>query len=240
MTDMQSPARTRLLPFFTGVFVATLIVSNIASSAKLIALGPFVFPGGAVLFPLSFIFGDILTEVYGYERSRTVLWTGFLCLLLGTLTFLIIQALPAPDFWKGGEAYRSIFGFVPRLAFASMTAYFAGEFCNSWVISRMKYGQHGSRGFWTMSWRFVASTIVGEAVDSVVVLVIGFWGVFTLSQAVRVGLSLYVFKVLYEIAALPLSTRVANWVKDIEGVDKIDAPRETNYNPFAFVRLWIR
>lgn len=240
MSDTPTPARTRMLPFFTGVFVATLIISNVASSAKLIAFGPFAFPGGALLFPLSFIFGDILTEVYGYERSRTVIWTGFLCLVMASLTFLILLVLPAPNFWKGEAAYKAIFEFVPRLAFASMAAYFAGEFCNSLVMSRMKYSHHGSRSFWKMSWRFVASTLVGEAVDSVVVLVVGFWGVFTLGEALRVGLSLYVFKVAYEILALPFSTRVANWVKRAEGIDKIDVPAETNYNPFAFIRLWAR
>jgi len=222
----------KLYSVFTGLFVSTLIISNVASSAKIIAFGPFVFPGGALIFPISFIFGDILTEVYGYERSRKVIWTGFFCLVLATLNFYIVQIIPGASFWNNQAAYDSIFSIVPRVVLGSMSAYFLGEFCNSWVLSKMKYRAEGKRGA-SQAWRFIASTVVGEAVDSVVVLVIGFSGVLSIQQMIQVGGSLYVFKVLYEIIATPLSTRVANWVKRVEGVDQIDTPETTNYNPFA-------
>lgn len=222
----------KLFSIFTGLFVSTLIISNVASSAKIIAFGPFTFPGGALIFPISFIFGDILTEVYGYERSRKVIWTGFACLLLATLYFYLIQIVPGASFWQNQAAYDTIFSIVPRVVAGSMAAYFLGEFCNSWVLSKMKYRAGGRRGL-SQGWRFVASTVVGEAVDSIVVLAIGFSGVLTFDQMLQVGGSLYVFKVLYEIIATPLSTRFANWVKRVEGIDQIDTPETTNYNPFA-------
>jgi len=234
---MNQKLRTRtdgfkLYSVFTGIFVSTLIISNVASSAKIVSIGPFAFPGGAIIFPISFIFGDILTEVYGYARSRRVIWTGFFCLLLATLTFYIVQIIPGAAFWKGQEAYDTIFSIVPRVVAGSMTAYFLGEFCNSWVLSKMKYWARGGRGL-KQAWRFVASTIVGEGVDSIVVLAIGFSGVLSLQQMLQVGGSLYVFKVLYEIIATPVSTRFSNWIKRVEGVDQIDFPDRTNYSPFA-------
>lgn len=164
--------------------------------------------------------------------SRKVIWTGFACLILATLYFYVIQILPSPPFWQNQDAYDKIFSIVPRVVVGSMAAYFLGEFCNSWVLSKMKYWAAGRRGL-SQAWRFVASTIVGEAVDSIVVLTIGFSGVLTLEQMIQVGGSLYVFKVLYEIIATPLSTRFANWVKRVEGVDQVDTPETTNYNPFA-------
>lgn len=224
----------KLYSVFTGIFVSTLIISNVASSAKIIAIGPFTFPGGALIFPISFIFGDILTEVYGYARSRKVIWTGFFCLLLATLTFYIVQIIPGASFWKAQEAYDTIFSIVPRVVAGSITAYFLGEFCNSWVLSKMKYWARGGRGL-KQAWRFIASTIVGEGVDSAVVLAIGFSGVLSFQQMLEVGGSLYLFKVLYEIIATPFSTRFSNWVKRIEGVDQIDSPETTNYNPFTSV-----
>ena len=160
-------------------------------------------------------------------------------------TLLLVEVLPAARFWHGEQAYKSILGFAPRLAVASMAAYFAGEFSNSWVLSRRKYqyrrkyAPEADREL-PMAWRFVASTIVGEAVDSIVVLVIGFTGVLTLGQMVEIGGSLYVFKVAYEVVALPLSLPVARWVKRIEGVDKVDIPEETDYNPFAVAMRWKR
>jgi len=220
----------RLFSVFTGVFVASLILANVTSS-KIFAIGPFTFPGGAVVFPISFIFGDILTEVYGYERSRKIIWTGFACQALAALTYLVVGILPPASFWHDQEAYSRILGFIPRVVVASIAAYSCGEFCNSYVLSKMKYWASGSRG-WRLSWRFVASTIVGEGVDTIVFMTIAFTGVFSPTDFARTAFSLYVFKVLYEVAALPVSTRFANWVKRYEGLDHIDTPERTNYNPF--------
>lgn len=225
----------KLFSVVSGLFAAALIISNVAASAKIIAIGAFTIPGGSVLFPFTYIFGDILTEVYGYERSRKVIWTGFAGLALAVLTFYIVQIIPAAPFWHNQETYKEILGFVPRIVLASMVAYLVGEFSNSWVLSKMKYVVKGKRG-WQQGWRFVVSTIVGEGVDTIVFMTIAFLGQFSLSNLISTALTLYVFKVLYEIIATPFSVRFANWIKKIEGVDEIDYPETTNYNPLSFLR----
>lgn len=141
--------------------------------------------------------------------------------------------MPAAPFWKDQETYQKVLGFVPRLVVASLLAYFFGEFANSWVLSKMKYLSQGRRG-WQQAWRFIVSTIVGEGIDSIVFTVVAFSAVLSVSDMLRTGLSLYIFKVFYEIMLTPLSIRFANWLKKIEGLDEIDYPEKTNYNPFAF------
>ncbi|HKX31220.1 MAG TPA: queuosine precursor transporter [Blastocatellia bacterium] len=222
----------RLFSVITGLFVASLIISNVASSGKIVALGPLTLPGGAILFPISYIFGDILTEVYGFALSRKIIWTGFACLVLAALTFWIVGVLPGASFWNDQATYDKVLGFVPRIVVASMAAYFLGEFGNSWVLSKMKYWDRGKRGI-KQAWRFIASTIVGEGIDSVVFMVIAFTGKLTVSEMITTGGTLYLFKVLYEIIATPISVRFAEWVKRIEGVDHIDYPEYTDYNPFT-------
>lgn len=220
-----------LFSVFTGLFVATLILANVTSQ-KIFALGPFTFPGGAVIFPVSFIFGDILTEVYGYALTRKVIWIGFISLALTAFTFWIVGILPPASFWHDQAAYDKTLGVVPRVVAASILAYWGGEFCNSYVLSRMKYRSGGRRGL-SQGGRFIASTIVGTAVDTLVFISIAFAGVYGISELLRVGSSLYLFKVVYEIVCVPVSTSFANWVKKVEGVDHIDQPRQTTYNPFA-------
>lgn len=231
---MRAAAHSRLLPIFTGLFVACLLISNVASAGKFIQLGVLTLAGGTLVFPISFIFGDILTEVYGYAESRKVIWTGFASLIFAGLFFLLVEALPAPDFWHNEEAYRSILGFTPRIFIASMTAYFCGEFCNSFVLSRMKYVAKGKRGF-AQAWRFIASTIVGEGIDSAVFFFVAFYGVLEMQNILQAMISAYLFKVVFEIIATPVSLRFSNWVKKAEGIDHIDHPRDTTYNPFAVV-----
>ena len=221
----------RLFPIWSGLFVACLLISNVTSQ-KIFAVGPFAFPGGEIVFPISYIFGDVLTEVYGYSRARTVIWTGFICQLLAAAIYYVVGILPPASFWHDQEAYDRIFNLVPRIAAASMIAYFCGEFCNSWVLSRMKFAVAGRRGV-QQAWRFVASTMVGEAVDTALFALIAFAGVIDLMQLLWMSVSLYLFKVLYEVLFTPLSVRVANWAKTIEGVDTTDDPRQTNYSPFA-------
>jgi len=232
MESNQEQKESKLLGLFTGLFVAVLIMSNILSSAKFIEIWWLVMPAGVIVFPISFIFGDILTEVYGYTRSRKVIWTGFAGLLLMLVFILLAKVLPPASFWQDQAAYERLFAIVPRLAIGGFVAYLLGEFCNSFVMSKMKFWDKGKRGI-KQGWRFVASTIVGEGVDTIVVMLIAFSGVLTFSEFVRVAVSIYVFKVLYEVVATPFSTRFANWVKRVEGTDKIDYPQETNYNPFA-------
>lgn len=228
---MVKEGSLKLYSVFTGLFVASLLLANVTSS-KLFSIGPFVFAGGVIVFPVSFIFGDILTEVYGYTLSRKVIWTGMACQLMAAAVYLIVGVLPPAAFWQDQAAYDKILGFVPRIVIASIVAYFAGEFCNSYVLSRMKYSAKGERGL-RQAWRFVASTIVGEAVDTTLVVLIAFLGAYPPAQLIQLGFSVYLFKVLYEIALTPFSIRFSNWVKRYEGIDQIDDPQETVYNPFA-------
>lgn len=226
------PARSHLKLFsiFAGLFVASLLLANITAS-KMIAFGPFIFTGGIIVFPISYIFGDILTEVYGYARSRKIIWTGLACQVLAAVVFLTVGLLPPAPFWHDQEAYNAILGFVPRIAVASVIAYFCGEFCNSWILSRMKYQHKGQRGL-KQAWRFVASTMAGEGVDTLVFIAVAFSGVYGLAMLLQTAVSLYVFKVGYEILLVPLSSRFADWVKEAERIDQIDRPEDTNYNPF--------
>lgn len=237
MTTSDFPPQERTLKLFsvfTGFFVASLLLANVTAS-KIFVVGPFALSAGVIVFPIAFIFGDILTEVYGYELSRKVIWTGFACQILAAVIYLVVGILPPASFWPHQAAFDQVLGFVPRIVVASIAAYFCGEFCNSFILSKMKYWAEGKRGL-RQAWRFIASTIVGEAVDTLVVVTIAFAGVYEVSQLLRIGISVYLFKIVFEIVATPLSLPFANWVKRVEGVDVIDAPERTSYNPFAFGR----
>lgn len=214
-----------------GIFVACLIIATVAS-AKILSIGPFNIPGGTLVFPIVFIFNDVFTETYGFARSRRIIWTGLACQALAAVTFLVVGALPPAPFWPHQEAYEAVLGFAPRVALAGLVAYFTGEFANSVVISKMKYWEKGERGI-KQGWRFVASTLVGEAVDSIVFMTVAFLGEIPPTDLLTTMLTLYVIKVIYEVVALPFSTRFANWLKAVEGVDHIDTPGVTSYNPFS-------
>lgn len=226
--------RLKLFSVFTGLFCAVLVVSNVAA-VKLIPFGPFTIVGGTLLFPIIFIFNDILTEVYGYNLSRKVIWTGFLCEIIAAIAFYIVGILPAASFWPHQDAYLQILGVVPRIVFASIVAYFCSEFTNSLILSKMKWWGNGKRGL-SQAWRFIASTIVGEAVDSIVFVTIAFVGILHPSELLNVILGAYVFKVAFEIIATPLSVPFSNWVKKNEGVDHLDQPEKTSYNPFVIFK----
>ncbi len=144
-------------------FVTVLLISNTVA-VKMTQLGPFIFDGGTLIFPISYIFGDILTEVYGYRASRRIIWAGFGALALMSLSYFLVGILPSPAFWQNQGAYNAILGAVPRIVLGSMVAYFAGEFCNSYVMSRMKIWSQGKR-LWM---RTVGSTVVGEGVDTAI------------------------------------------------------------------------
>lgn len=232
--EQKNESDLKLFSIITGLFVAVLIVTNILSSAKFVQLSWLVMPAGTLIFPISFIFGDVLTEVYGYERSRKVIWTGFMGLLMMVGFVLLTKVLPPAPFWQDQAAYERLFAIAPRLAMGGFLAYLLGEFCNSFVMSKMKFFDQGQRGI-KQAWRFVLSTIVGEGVDTIVVMLIAFTGVLSFQQMLQVGGSIYVFKVFYEVIATPFSTRFANWVKRVEGVDKLDYPERTNYNPLRFL-----
>ncbi|MBI1794289.1 MAG: queuosine precursor transporter [Chloroflexi bacterium] len=223
----------------TAIFVTVLIVSNIASSAKIVDLGfkvfsvPMAFDAGTILFPASYIFGDILTEVYGYKNSRRVIWTGFLCLALTAVTLWVVSILPGESTWQGyagDTAYKAILGSISSggIVIASLSAYWAGEFSNSFVLAKMKILTSG-RWLWT---RTIGSTIVGELVDSAAfVFIASLFGVFPWSLFATLTLTNYFFKVAVEAAMTPVTYWVVAFLKRAEDEDYYD--RDTNFNPFA-------
>jgi len=215
----------KFLSFITGIFTATLLISNTLDT-KIFSFGPLNLPSGIILFPLAYIFGDVLTEVYGYAASRKVIWTGFISLLLMILTYEVARILPAASFWPHQEAYNNILGHVPRIVIASISAYFVGEFCNSYVLAKIKVKMQGK----AMPFRFVASTVVGQAVDTSVFVLIAFGGVFGSGEMLSIILSGWAFKVAWEIIALPLTLVVVNYLKKAENEDYYDV--DTNFNPF--------
>ena len=230
MTDRKE-RDLKLFSVFAGVFTAALVLVP-STASKFIAIGSHNVPGGTLIFPLTFIINDILTEVYGYERSRRIIWTGMACQALAALVYWIVDIWPPAPIWHEQQAYHTILASAPRITLASLSAYFCGEFTNSVIVSKMKYGQRGAHGF-AQAWRFVASTIVGELVDSVIFMSVGFLGVFASIEVVKTIVMLWIAKVVYEIVALPFSIPFANWVKRVEGIDQIDDPQHTRYNPFA-------
>jgi hypothetical protein len=230
--ELQHPEKEfRFLDVLAGIFVAVLVLSPICSS-KIFAIGPLTLPGGVILFPIAMIFNDIFSEVYGFARCRRIIWTGLFAQALAAGALFLVGVLPPADFWPHQEAYNAVLGFAPRIAIASVVSYFLAEFANSYLLSKMKYWAKGERGV-KQGWRFVASTIVGEAIDTGVVMTIAFAGVMDTKNFVKTTLILYAVKVVYEIVALPLSVPFSNWVKRLEHIDKIDDPDKTNYNPFA-------
>ncbi len=198
-------------------FVAILMISNVAS-AKIVALGPFTFDGGTILFPLSYIFGDILTEVYGYARSRRVIWAGFGAAALMALVFWLVGIIPPAADWPHQQAYLTILGVTPRIVAGSLIAYFAGEFTNSWVLAKMKVL---TRGRWLWS-RTIASTLVGEGVDTVLFVWIAFYGALSGELLIAVIISNYVFKCGVEALFTPITYRVVNALKRAEREDYYD------------------
>ncbi|HEU4740665.1 MAG TPA: queuosine precursor transporter [Meiothermus sp.] len=217
----------RYLDFITALFVVVLIVSNIAST-KVVLLGPFTFDGGTILFPLAYIFGDVLTEVYGYKRSRRVIWTGFFLLMLATLTFGIVNALPTPpDQQNTAQAFSTILGLVPRIVLASLVAYWVGEFVNSYVLAKLKIATRG-RWLWT---RTLGSTLIGQGLDTGIFLLIAFYGVWDNTLLWTVFVSNYVFKVGVEALFTPITYAVVGFLKRSEREDYYD--RDTDFNPFA-------
>lgn len=216
----------RYFDILMALFVAVLLISNIAST-KILTLWKFTFDGGTILFPLSYIFGDILTEVYGYRNSRKVIWTGFFCALLMSLVLWIVQILPPASDWGNQAAFESVLGFIPRIVIASLLAYIAGEFSNSFILSRLKIKTKG-KYLWL---RTISSTLVGEGIDTAIFCVVAFYGVLPASLLISVIISNYIFKCGIEIVFTPVTYKVVGFLKRREGVDVYD--HGVNYNPFS-------
>ena len=212
--------------YVVALFVSFLLISNIAST-KILSLWIFTFDGGTLLFPLTYIFGDILTEVYGFKKAKKAIWIGFFCAALMTLIFAIVQFLPAANGWNNQASFELILGMTPRIVLASLVAYLAGSFTNSIVLAKMKLITKG-KYLWA---RTIGSTIVGELIDTALFCTIAFLGVFPIELLVAVIISNYFFKVGIEIIFTPFTYKIINWLKKKEQIDYFD--NNTNFNPFA-------
>jgi len=207
-----------------ALFITCLITANIIA-AKLIMVFGLVLPAGIIIFPLSYVFGDVLTEVYGYRRARRVIWLGFLCNLIVVLAVWIGQLLPPAPFWDGQGSYERILGYTPRILAASFLAYLVGEFANSLVLAKMKIATKG-RWLWT---RTIGSTIVGEALDSLVFMTLAFVGNMPQSALASAIVNQWVIKSAYEAAITPVTYMVVRFLKEKEGIDVYDY--DTRFNP---------
>lgn len=206
--------------------MAVLLISNVASS-KITAFGSLTLDAGTILFPLTYIFGDVLTEVYGYKRARRVIWLGFLCNILMAVIFMIVVALPAASDWPNQKALETILGLTPRIVLASMIAYFCGEFINSFILAKLKIRTQG-KYLWV---RTIGSTLVGELFDTLLFITIAFWGVFPMPVLISLLVSNYIFKVAIEVLFTPITYVFVNKLKKAEHEDYYD--RKTNFNPFS-------
>ena len=225
-------ARYRYLDPLTIGFVVVLLVSNlvgpkICQVGPLPVVGTLLISGAQLLFPITYICGDVFTEVYGYAASRRAIWFGFFAMGLLAVMGQVAVALPPAPGWPDQQAFAKVFGLVPRFAIASLLAYWAGEFTNSYTLAKLKLLTKG-RFLWT---RTIGSTISGQLVDTVMLILIAFWGVQSGPQILRLIASSYAIKVAYETLATPLTYLIVRQLKRTEGVDTFDGG--TNFNPFA-------
>ena len=207
-----------------GLFITCLLTANIIAP-KLIVVGGVVLTAGIVIFPISYVVGDVLTEVWGYAAARRVIWLGFACNALMVAAIWLGGQLPPAPFWKGDAAYAEILGHTPRIVAASFVAYLIGEFANSFVLAKLKIATQG-RWLWI---RTIGSTVVGQALDSAVFVMLAFAGVVPAAALVQIVAAQWIVKVLYEAAATPLTYAAVAWLKSSEGVDTYD--RDTDFNP---------
>jgi uncharacterized integral membrane protein (TIGR00697 family) len=235
---MRSTARSyKYLDALTTAFVVILLVSNlIAQKICLIgpvsvgrwSIGPFAVSGAILLFPITYIFGDVFTEVYGYAASRRAIWLGFFGTALLYVIGAIVIALPSAPGWRNEQAFTTVFGFIPRILAASLIAFWAGEFANSYTMARLKLVTNG-RMLWT---RTIGSTVVGQAVDTILVVTLTFGGIYSAGILLNIMVTGYALKVAYEVIATPLTYLVVNWLKRAEQSDAFD--RHQCFNPFSF------
>jgi uncharacterized integral membrane protein (TIGR00697 family) len=223
---MAEPARTyKYLDALITMFVVILLVSNLVAQ-KICMIGPFAVSGAVLLFPITYIFGDVFTEVYGFGASRRAIWLGFFGTALLYVMGAIVIALPGAPDWKNQQAFSIVFGFIPRILAASLIAFWAGEFANSYTMARMKLWTNG-RKLWT---RTVGSTVVGQGVDTVLVITLTFAGRYPVRTLANIIVTGYLLKVGYEVVATPVTYFVIRRLKAAEGVDAFD--RGTDFNPF--------
>ena len=214
--------------FIAVVFTTCLITANIIA-VKLVRVWGLILPAAIVIFPLSYVFGDVLTEVYGYRRARQVIWLGFFCNFLTVMAVLAGQAMPPASFWDGQAAYERILGYTPRLLVASFSAYLVGEFTNAFVLAKMKIATRG-RWLWT---RTIGSTVAGQALDSAVFITIAFYGVVPLPALGSTIVTQWLVKSAYEAAVTPFTYWIVGFLKRREWVDVYDVG--TRFNPLLLL-----
>ena len=229
--------RYKYLDALTTAFVVILLVSNLIAQKVCLfgpfgigkwSLGPFAVSGAILLFPITYIFGDVFTEVYGFAASRRAIWLGFFGTALLYFIAAIVIALPSAPGWKNQEAFSTVFSFIPRILAASLISFWAGEFANSYTMARLKLATNG-RALWT---RTIGSTVVGQAVDTFLVITLTFGGIYPARTLLNIIVTGYGLKVGYEVLATPITYLVINWLKRAEHADAFD--RNESFNPFSF------
>jgi uncharacterized integral membrane protein (TIGR00697 family) len=229
MSQDQKPAQTNAdyshyFIVVVALFITCLITANIIA-VKLITVFGLVLPAAVIVFPISYILGDVLTEVYGYRQARSVIWLGFACNLILVMAVWLGGILPAASFWDGQAAYERILGYAPRILVASFLAYLVGEFSNSFVLAKLKIATNG-RHLWT---RTIGSTLVGQGLDSVVFITLAFAGSIPFSDLLSAIIAQWLTKTAYEAAVTPFTYKAVNFLKRREGLDVYDY--DTRFNP---------
>ena len=219
----------RYFDFVMAAFVAILLLSNVIGAAKLASLWGYTFGAGILFFPLGYVIGDVLTEVYGYARARRCIWAGFAALIFMAFMSWVVVSLPPAEGWTNQPAYEAVFGQVPRIVFASVVAFWAGEFVNSIVLAKLKVLTQG-RYLWT---RTISSTVFGQGVDSLLFYPLAFWGAlgWTNDAVLTVMVTNWALKVLWEVLLTPVTYAVVGYLKRKEGVDVFD--EHTDFTPFS-------
>ena len=222
----ETQRHSTLFVVVVALFVTNLLISNVIAAKAILIFG-YSLQAADLIFPISYILGDVLTEVYGFKRARRVIWIGFACNVFAVVAIGLGQALPAHPDWTDQASYDAILGSQPRILAASFAAYLVGEFMNSTILAKMKVWMQG-RHLWM---RTIGSTVVGQGCDTAIFLTIAFYGVWPNDLLFSVMLSQWLFKIAYEALATPLTYLVVNKLKRAEGIDVYD--RDTNFSPFA-------
>lgn len=225
---MSKPARTyKYYDLILGAFVTVLLTSNLIGASKVCEWHGFTFGAGIFFFPISYVFGDVLTEVYGYARARKVVWAGFGAMFYASFMSWVVLSMPPSPGYTGQASLEAVFGSAPRIVLASLVAYCIGEFCNSFTLAKLKLVTKG-RFLWV---RTIGSTIVGEFADSLIFYPLAFYGVWPTELVIKVLFGNYALKVLWETIMTPVTYRVVNFLKKAENEDYYD--RDTNFTPFS-------
>ena len=211
---------------FAGIlFAACLLISNILA-VKIIMIGPWAAPAGVLIFPISYIIGDVVAEVWGYRKARLIIWAGFAVNLIAIFFYSLSIVIPAAPFWAGQDAYATVLQYSPRIALASIVAYLFGSFINAYVMSRVKVLTDGK----SFSLRAIVSTIAGEGIDSMIFITVAFMGIIPYHNLLIMIGTQASLKIIYEIIVLPLTVVIVRWLKKQEGIDTFD--KNISYNPF--------